>query len=235
MAKCIRCKIQIDDDSMMCPLCDGVLVRDDVEYENAIKDKNGIYISRSTTYPDVAPTLRRMKFFIKLAIFLAAVAAVLALVIDYYTSNGISWSPIVGLLLAYGCFTLVYSFSTQRTLQKIIHVQTILAIVSMVALDYLLGHRGWAIKYAIPITLMAIPVGVVVLMIINVENWQSYIMTEITVTVVSVILLILAICGVFKSTILLLIAALVSGIILAGTILFGSRLVSDEIKRRFRV
>ena len=82
---------------------------------------------------------------------------------------------------------------------------------------------------------MSIPVGVVVLMIINVDNWQSYIMTEIAVTAICVILLLLQIIGVIKSSILLLIATLIAGTILAATILFGSKLVSDEIKRRFRV
>ena len=219
----------------MCPLCNGVLVRDEEEYREAEKNEKGIYISRSTTYPDVAPALRRMKLIIKIAIFAAVLAEVVSIIVNYYTYSGVWWSLIVGLVLAYGCFTLVYSFSTNRSLQKIIHVQTLFAIIVMVALDYITGHTGWAIKFAIPITLITIPVGVVVLMIINVENWQSYIMTEIVVTAVATVLLILQIFKVISSTILLLIAVLISGTILAGTILFGSRLVSDEIKRRFRV
>ena len=235
MAKCIRCKLIIDDDSMICPLCDGVLVRDEEEYKEAEKDESGIYISRSTTYPDVAPALRRIQLVIKIAIFAAVIAGVVSVVVNYYTYTGIWWSLIVCLLLAYGCFTLVYSFSTNRSLQKIINVQSLLAIVVMIALDYLTGHMGWAVKYAIPITLMTIPVGVVVLMVINVESWQSYIMTEIVVCVVTCIFMLLHLLKLINSTILLLIAFFVSATILAGTIIFGSRLVSDELKRRFRV
>jgi hypothetical protein len=235
MASCIRCKLTINDDSMMCPLCNGVLVRDEEEYLEAEKNERGIYISRSITYPSVAPALRRTQLLIKIAIFAAVLAEVVSVIINYYTYNGVWWSLIVGLVLAYGCFILVYSFSTHRSLQKIIHVQSLVAILLMVAMDFILGHRGWAIRYAIPITLMAISTCVVVLMIINVENWQSYIITEIVVTGVGAILLILQIVGVITSTILLLISVLISGTILSGTILFGSRIVSDEIKRRFMV
>lgn len=235
MAKCIRCKLNINDDTMMCPLCNGVLVRDEAEFAAAEKNSDGTYVSRSVSYPDVAPALRRMQMAVRIAIFSAVIVAVVAMVVNYYTYKGIMWSLIVALGLAYGCFTLLYSFSTRRSLQRIILVQALLALVSMVALDYLTGHQGWAVKFAIPIALMVIPAGVVVLMIINVESWQSYIMTEITCTVISVIMLILAIFKVINSTILILIATGVSGAIMAGTILFGSRLVADEIKRRFRV
>ncbi len=219
----------------MCPLCNGVLVRDEDEYLEAEKNESGIYVSKSNTYPNVAPALRRIQMAIKIAIFAAVVTEVISVIVNYYTYNGVWWSLIVGLILAYGCFTLVYSFSTNRSLQRIINVQMVLALICMIALDNLMGFRGWSLRYAIPIMLMAIPVGVVVLMLINVDNWQSYIMTEIAVTALCVILLLLQIFGVIKSSILLLIATLTSGTILAATILFGSRLVSDEIKRRFRV
>ena len=154
----------------MCPLCNGVLVRDEAEFAAAEKNSDGTYVSRSVSYPDVAPALRRMQMAVRIAIFSAVIVAVVAMVVNYYTYKGIMWSLIVVLGLAYGCFTLLYSFSTRRSLQRIILVQALLALVSMVALDYLTGHQGWAVKFAIPIALMVIPAGVVVLMIINVEE-----------------------------------------------------------------
>lgn len=235
MAKCIRCKLTVDDDSMMCPLCNGVLVREESEYAEAEKNEKGIYISRSSTYPDVAPALRRTQMIIKIAIFAAVIAEVISVVVNYYTYKGVWWSLIVGLVLAYGCFTLVYSFSTNRSLQRIINTQSLLAVIVMIGLDYLTGHTGWAVKFAIPIMIMTIPIGVVVLMVINVENWQSYIMTEIVVTAFAAVLMMLHFLKLINSSILLLIAFLTSAAILAGTIMFGSKLVSDEIKRRFRV
>ena len=164
MAKCIRCKLTVDDDSMMCPLCNGVLVREESEYAEAEKNEKGIYISRSSTYPDVAPALRRTQMIIKIAIFAAVIAEVISVVVNYYTYKGVWWSLIVGLVLAYGCFTLVYSFSTNRSLQRIINTQSLLAVIVMIGLDYLTGHTGWAVKFAIPIMIMTIPIGVVVLM-----------------------------------------------------------------------
>ena len=172
---------------------------------------------------------------IKIAIFAAVIAEVISVVVNYYTYKGVWWSLIVGLVLAYGCFTLVYSFSTNRSLQRIINTQSLLAVIVMIGLDYLTGHTGWAVKFAIPIMIMTIPIGVVVLMVINVENWQSYIMTEIVVTAFAAVLMLLHFLKLINSSILLLIAFLTSAAILAGTIMFGSKLVSDEIKRRFRV
>ena len=92
MAKCIRCKLTVDDDSMMCPLCNGVLVREESEYAEAEKNEKGIYISRSSTYPDVAPALRRTQMIIKIAIFAAVIAEVISVLVNYYTYKGVWWS-----------------------------------------------------------------------------------------------------------------------------------------------
>ena len=233
MARCIRCKLNIRDNAVMCPLCNGVLVRGDDEYESVPEGEH--YISKSMTYPDVSFSLRRITFAIKIAIFVAVLIEIAAVIVNYMTYRGVWWALIVGLGLTYGCFTLVYSFSTSRSLQNIINVQALVAMLIAVALDHVLGYQGWSIKFAIPICLMAVSVGVVVLMIINVESWQNYIMTQISAAVISVILAVLHLLKVFHSSQLIYIAVVVTLAILSGTILFGSRLVSDEIKRRFRV
>ena len=82
---------------------------------------------------------------------------------------------------------------------------------------------------------MGVDVGALVLMIVGIDGWQNYIMTEITTMFFSIILLILHFTGLVDTSYLTVIAVAVTGFILLGTIMFGSRMVSKEIKRRFKI
>ena len=96
MTKCNRCNIKILDDSLVCPLCRGVLERTEAIAHSALyadknksdKTKSGVtnvqepdidmddigmdeiemYQSKSVMYPDINPAMKKMKLVIKLFI-----------------------------------------------------------------------------------------------------------------------------------------------------------------------
>ncbi|MCR5213565.1 MAG: hypothetical protein K6E10_04055 [Eubacterium sp.] len=229
---CVRCNIDIVDDAVKCPLCDGVLA----DMEDDSDETPGVdQMSKSITYPDVSVSVRMIQFVIRAAIFAAIVAEVVVLVVNYFTFNGVYWSLIVGIGLLYGVITLLYSVRKRKSMQRIILVQLLLSILLVVALDVILGYKGWSVGYAIPIALMAVDVSVVVFMIVGINDWQTYIMTEITAFVLSVILIVLHLTNLVDTSFFALIAFLVTGFILLGTILFGQNMISNEIKRRFHI
>ena len=80
---------------------------------------------------------------------------------------------------------------------------------------------------------MALDIGMVVLMIIGIDGWQNYIMTEIVVFVLSIILMVLWILGKIPGSLFILISLVSTGLILLGTIMFGQKRVMNELKRRF--
>ena len=230
--KCIRCNIKIIDNTVECPLCHGVL---EVEHEVEKTDEQVEGESKSVTYPDVTDELRTMQFITRLAIFASIVAEVTVLIVNYMTFNGIYWSLIVGLGLIYGCITLVYSFKERRSLQRIIQVQMFLALILVVLLDYILGFKGWSFQYAIPLTLMGVDTTMAIFMIVGIDGWQNYIMTENVTFLLSILLIILHFTGIVPTSLFAIIAACVTGFILLGTIMFGQRMISNELKRRFKV
>lgn len=223
--RCVRCNIEIKDDAIECPLCHGVL-------ENAHEKE-----SRSLTYPDVSESLKKMQLLIRIIIFLSIIAETTVIIINYVTFNGVYWSLLVGLELTYGCFVITYSFQKRKSIQRLLQGQMFATGIVLVLTDLLVGWQGWSVSYALPITFVAADVMAIVFMIIAIDGWQNYIMTEIVTFILSIID---AIVGLnkhmrFGSTLLQLIAVLFTGIALLGTILFGGRMISNEIKRRFRV
>lgn len=227
--RCIRCNVNIIDDAIECPLCHGVLEMGEGD-EHKIGQE-----SVSVTYPDVTASLKWMQIVIRAVIFAALVVTVTVLIINYYTFDGVYWSLIVIAGLGYGVMTLLYSFRERKSIQKIIVGQMIFAIPLLIALDSLTGGDDWAYMYALPILFMAVDVGALVLMIVGIDGWQNYIMTEITTLLLSVVLIILHYTGLVETSYLALIAVMVTGFIFLGTIMFGTRMVSNEIKRRFKI
>ena len=228
--KCIRCNLNIHDETMECPLCHGVLEMRLDEESVDISDA-----AHSVTYPDISSSIKTMQFIIRLVIFAAIVSEIVVMIVNYFTFKGVYWSLIVGVGLIYGCFTLLYSVKERKSIQRIIQVQMLLAILVLVALDNLTGSTGWSYKYALPILFTGVDIGVVVLMIIGIDGWQSYIMTEIVTFILSIILVILHFTGILVTTVFAAGALLITGLILLGTVMLGSRMVSNELKRRFQI
>ena len=228
---CNRCNVDVVDEAIECPLCHGVLELDDEDKVENISDM----VSRSATYPDVTVSLKIMKLVIRIVIFASVIAGITVLLVNYLTFNGVYWSLIVIAGLVYVNLTLLYSFRDRKSIQRIIQVQMLAAIVLLQILDYLLGSKGWSFSYALPILFVGVDVGMVVLMIVGIDGWQTYIMTEIVTFILSIVIFVMRLCGLVKGSFFMIIAIAVTGIILLGTVLFGQKMVENELKRRFKL
>ena len=74
-----------------------------------------------------------------------------------------------------------------------------------------------------------------VLMLVNMVNWQSYLLMQICTVLVSIAGLVMWYFKVITRPVLSIIAAAVSACLLLGTLIFGDRKAKTELKRRFHV
>lgn len=237
MSKCVRCSIEILDNSMVCPLCNGVLESEaDIERIDGSHDleteQSGF---GSVMYPDIEPAMKKIKFVIKLFVFLSVIVESVLILINYLTYNGFKWSIICGVAMVYMCFTVVYSFQHNRGHRSKILVQMLGAMALAVCIDFIIGYNGWSVNYAIPSAIILVDAAIMILMLVNLSNWQSYIMLQIAMLVISCMFLILVFVGIVDFPLLTIIAVAVSGIMLFATLVFGDRKAVNELSRRFRV
>lgn len=242
MTKCNRCNIRILDDSLVCPLCRGVLERTgdsnqgtDIDMDDIGMDEIEMYESKSVMYPDVKPATKKIKLVIKLFIFISIVVECILILINYLTYKGVKWSLICGAALIYLCFTVSYSVPRNTGHRTKIFAQMVGAIILAILIDCSLGYTGWSLNYVTPIAIMLFDVTILVLMIINSNSWQNYILLQVSMLLVSVIFGILALNGVVTYPLLTVIAVVVSAIILIATVIFGDKTAITELSRRFRV
>ncbi len=276
MNNCPRCKLNIKDDALVCPLCHGVIKREHAKdfangnenpHENKIVDTKDLFPSENESgvtaeattettdaltdqitptepatltptidfYPDVHPAMRKNILFLKILCFVAVVAEIGMLFINFIVSPEMKWSLITGVAMFYGCFTICISVLQNRSLRRKILVQLIVGILVMFALDYLIGYNGWAIEIGTPIAILSVQLLVLILMIVYRNRWQSYLFLQVAIVVMSLFFVVLMLLGIMKHKVLTVVAFMVTILILVALLLFGGRRAGDELKERFRI
>ena len=221
MSKCKQCGVIVRDDTQVCPLCKCVL---DVDAEAENK------------YPDIWAKNHVMKLLIRIYLFVAIVTESLLIYLNYYYFNGLYWSVIVGVVLAYIYLTLAYTVSYSRSGYRMkIIVGVAGGILLLNVIDHVLGNNGWSIDYAFPAALLAVDVTILFLVIFNRRNWQSYLSFQIAMILFSLIPVILHLLGYVRVPILAYLALAVAVFLFLGTVIIGGKRATTELKRRFHV
>lgn len=224
MSKCNRCNIEILDHALTCPLCNGVLEQDMETTE-----------SKSLMYPDVTPKMKKMLLVIKIVIFSCIIAEPILLLINHITTPNMKWSLITGVAMIYICFTIVHFFRKNTGLRSKMMIQTICIMILSVLIDYFLGYTGWSIDIAVPCAILALNVVILIFMILDRNNWQSYILLQVFSMILSILLSLLIFTDCFRHPFLMIITDAVTLIFMGATIVFGDRRATTELKRRFHV
>lgn len=222
MRECKKCRVQILDDTAVCPLCRNVL-----EITGEEPAHNG--------YPDVKAVARKLSFAVRLYSFLAIVAEAALITINYMTFRGVWWSAISGIAILYFFITLKYSLQKNNGYKAVILVQLIGAVLLVIASDFIVGYRGWSVNYVLPGAILLLNATIGILMVVNASNWQSYLLMQILTVLLSLGCVLLWKFQIIKSPVLTLVTLSVSLCFLLGTLIFGERKAKAELQRRFHL
>lgn len=220
MSRCKQCNVEILDETERCPLCHSVLEKT-VEVENM--------------YPNVRTMTRRLALLSRIYLFVAILVEALLIYLNVLSDSEMFWSAIPGLAMLYGYLVLRYAILGKSGYKGKIIVLTLIAILMVVAIDFVVGYRGWSVNYALPSAILLVDVGILILMCINRRNWQSYMMWQIFMILCSVVPLVLYAVGIVTAPILALLAFAFSAALFLGTLIIGDRRARTELRRRFHV
>ena len=222
MRECRNCKVEILDDTAVCPLCSSVL-----EISGAVQE--------GAAYPDVKAAVRKLSFIVRLYSFLAIVSEAALIVVNYLYFHGVWWSAVTGICILYFYLTLKYSLQKNKGYQTVIVMQVIGAVLLVIAADNIIGYRGWSVNYVLPGAILLLDGTIGTMMIVNASNWQSYLLMQILTVMASIACAVLWYFGILTKPFLALAALAVSLCMLLGTLIFGDRKAKAELQRRFHV
>ena len=220
MSRCKQCNVEILDETERCPLCHSVLEKT-VEVENM--------------YPNVRTMTRRLALLSRIYLFVAILVEALLIYLNVLSDSEMFWSAIPGLAMLYGYLVLRYAILGKSGYKGKIIVLTLIAILMVVAIDFVVGYRGWSVNYALPSAILLVDAGILILMCINRRNWQSYMMWQIFMILCSVVPLVLYAVGIVTAPLLALLAFAFSTALFLGTLIIGDRRARTELRRRLHV
>ena len=220
MSRCKQCNVEILDETERCPLCHSVLEKT-VEVENM--------------YPNVRTMTRRLALLSRIYLFVAILVEALLIYLNVLSDSEMFWSAIPGLAMLYGYLVLRYAILGKSGYKGKIIVLTLIAILMVVAIDFVVGYRGWSVNYELPSAILLVDAGILILMCINRRNWQSYMMWQIFMILCSVVPLDLYAVGIVTAPLFALLAFAFSAALFLGTLIIGDRRARTELRRRFHV
>lgn len=221
MSRCNNCKIQITDETDKCPFCQCVLEKD----EGKVEDK----------YPQAWVAVRKFHLLENIVLFLSILAEAVLVYINYTVTPFFAWCLIVGLVLLYANVVLRLAVIGKSGYMFKTICLVLTAIVMLIAIDYLTGYNRWSLNYVMPAGILFMDIGILVLMIVNHRNWQSYMMAQLFTIILSIIPIILLAIGEVTFSYLTVIAFAVSVFIFLGTLIIGDQRAKTELKRRFHI
>ncbi len=221
MSKCLKCNVMICDDTDRCPLCRHVL-----------EVKTG---QEKNYYPDAILVTKRFRFLENLLLFLSIVAVCVLAGINYTVNPDILWSVIAALVLLYVnvAFKLAVIGKSGYMFKTVMLV--LIAVPVLLSIDYLTGYSRWSLDYVLPAGVLAMDLMLLILILVNRRNWQSYMMSQIFTLLLSVVPVILYLINVIHFPYLAWIAFGASAFLFLGTLILGDRRARTELKRRFHI
>lgn len=220
MSRCRQCNIEVLDETERCPLCHSAL-----EHTFAVENM----------YPNAKVQTRKWVFWSRVYLFSAILIEAVVFGINYFDKYKIGWSLIVGLVLLYGYLVIELAILGQAGHKLKIVILSALAIVMMILADFVIGYHGWSVNYVLPGVVILMDIWIMILMFANRRNWQSYIMWQILMLLVSVMLGIFEWVGIITSPYMASAAILISLFLFLGTVIIGDRRARVELKRRFHI
>lgn len=220
MSKCRQCNVNILDDTEICPLCRCVVERQE---------------EAEQTYPDIWLSERRMVFYTNICLFvILALSAVLA-GINYRFYTGRMWAPIPIAAMIYVYVILRYGILADAGHRAKIVVLTTVGILFLILVDVVTGFYRWSVNYVFPGGILLLDAATLIMMCINIRNWQSYIMLQMGMILFSVCPIFLWRIHIITHPLFSLVTAGVTVLIILGTLIIGDRRAKIELSRRFHI
>lgn len=165
MKYCEHCKVKVDTDRKICPLCFNSLKN--------IETTTNTQISNFHNYPNRKRKMEKYNLFQKIVYFICLLAIFTSLIVDYTTHiDGNRWWSVYVILGVIYIFTLFRGVILARTyVIKRLLLQLFVVSIVLFGIDYMSDYHGWSLAIVIPCVCVA---NNLVNMIIAAANNRSF-------------------------------------------------------------
>ena len=185
-------------------------------------------------YPNVVIRQKKYAVVLRALVFAALLVSSLSLLIDHYFNHAFSWSLTVLESLLFMAWML-YLFYKDLGYMRRIFGGVFGGLVCFFFIDLQYGLFQWSFSYSYPIAVLLIELSLLILMLVNRRNWESYLIVQILMLPLGFLSMVFYWLGLAEEELLSEIALLFPVLVFLGTLLLGGRRALAELRRRFHI
>jgi len=222
MKKCNQCNVYIQDNNKICPLCHGALER--TEGKDSINK-----------YPNVHPKIKKLSLFLRIYLASSIVLETILITINYYNDHETWWSLFIGLYLLYGYFLMRFALVKSGSGRWRTVIGTFLTVFLVITVDISNGYDGWSINYILPIALAILNTLALIFVILKRNNWQTYLVFQLTLLSISLMSLILIPLNIISYPMVIVLVNIYIALSFTTVAIIGGNKATTELKHRFHI
>ncbi len=170
----------------------------------------------------------------RIYLFVAIVAEAILVAVNHYGDFETAWSLVTGLIFFYGYLVVRFAILGKTGYIAKTIVLTLIAILILIAIDFVSGYRGWSVRYVFPAAIILVDAGILILMCEPEKLAELYYVADFMI-LCSFVPIILYLTGIIYVPYLALAALGTSVFLFLGTLIIGDRRARVELKRRFHI
>ncbi len=220
MKFCPKCKVKIENNLEICPLC-----------QRPVQPLDDVFV---TEYPS-HPSRRRLVTLMKVIGFLAVLLITGTVLLSAFSNFQWVWSLVVIAAVVYLGVSIVLVVKSSKNIGLLVMIQALSLSVLTFLIDHAFGYYRWSINYVIPFLAIAGTLLITLILLFRPMALRDFF----------IYLLVIALLGGFSGIMLLcrwvtvawpsVAAALYCVATLAGLFLFADRRARHEMKKRFHL
>ena len=222
MNYCPKCKLNIEGERELCPLCQSVLD----------KNKTG----GTEIFPEIKVEKKKKRFLaLKILLLISAIVVIASSTVNAILSTTGHWALYVISGIACAWFVSTIILLQRKNVLKTIFSQTVVVIVLTFIWDCATGLHGWATNFVIPITVFLATISTAVIseaMRIPVEDYSVYLCNLALVNCLLILLLVFDIVSIRVPT---TICIGMNFLIITVFAIFEGKKIWGDIKRRLHI
>ena len=188
----------------------------------------------SKLYPKIMNISTSNKIMLIMTI-ISLVISITSVIVNIFVTRHFKWSLLVIAGVIYTWITVMNSIKKNLNIASRVMLQVILIDILCVALDWIIGYRGWSFTIAIPISIITANVTMLILLMCTFKIYTRYIIYQLIIFIWSMIPGVLCLIGLVPMNILTIIATPIAIITLFITIILFKKEVNEEMKKRFHL
>ena len=180
--------------------------------------------------------IRNSHLVIKIMLGISILISLTCIIINICIPGNFFWAFLVIAGIVYTWVTVMYSIKRNINIASNVFMQTILISILTIAIDIIIGYRGWSLDMALPIIISVANITLLLLTIVSTKKYYQYALYQVMTFLISILpFVLLCTTNLIKLEIFTILATFIATVTLIFNISLCGKNIKEELIRRLHL